>query len=127
MQDSLVQAEYWHDPLNEEKYKTKSLFLADINNEETVNVNYRLNLLQLTNLVLVKFEQDSMVEPNDSSWFEFYAPGQAVGIVPLNLSRIYVEVGVWGLKMCRLNVMRNNSMASECKIKETNPLCAKGP
>ena len=30
---SLVQAEYWHDPLNEEEYKTKSIFLADINQE----------------------------------------------------------------------------------------------
>lgn len=30
---SLVQAQYWHDPLNEDLYKTHSLFLADINQE----------------------------------------------------------------------------------------------
>lgn len=33
---SLVQAEYWHDPLNEEEYKEKSVFLADINQEKEV-------------------------------------------------------------------------------------------
>lgn len=30
---SLVQAQYWHDPLNDDLYKTHSLFLADINQE----------------------------------------------------------------------------------------------
>lgn len=33
MASSLVQAQYWHDPLNEDLYKTHSLFLADINQE----------------------------------------------------------------------------------------------
>jgi len=31
--DSIVQAEYWHDPLNEDEYKQRSVFLADINQE----------------------------------------------------------------------------------------------
>lgn len=30
---SLVQAEYWHDPLKEEEYRKNSIFLADINQE----------------------------------------------------------------------------------------------
>ena len=30
----LVQAEYWHDPLNEDEYRQKSVFLADINQEQ---------------------------------------------------------------------------------------------
>lgn len=34
VQNSLVQAQYWHDPLNEDEYKTHSIFLADINNEK---------------------------------------------------------------------------------------------
>ena len=33
---SLVQAEYWHDPLNEEEYREKSVFLAEINQEKKV-------------------------------------------------------------------------------------------
>ena len=31
--NSLVQAEYWHDPLNVDEYRKKSVFLADINQE----------------------------------------------------------------------------------------------
>ena len=42
IQKFLVQAEYWHDPLNEEEYRQKSIFLADINQERVMldrNVN----------------------------------------------------------------------------------------
>ena len=61
VQDQLVQAEYWHDPLNEKEYRDKSVFLADINQEKSFNSNYKENLLKLTNLVLVKFDKDEMV------------------------------------------------------------------
>lgn len=43
----LVQATYWHDPLNEDKYKEKSTFLADINNEVFINGLYGENLNKL--------------------------------------------------------------------------------
>jgi palmitoyl-protein thioesterase len=33
VQNSLVQAEYWHDSLQEDEYRKKSVFLADINQE----------------------------------------------------------------------------------------------
>ena len=33
IQNHLVQAEYWHDPLKEAEYREKSEFLADINQE----------------------------------------------------------------------------------------------
>lgn len=44
MQNYLVQATYWHDPLNEDKYKESSTFLADINNEKFINTTYIENL-----------------------------------------------------------------------------------
>ena len=44
---SLVQAEYWHDPLNEEEYKEKSVFLAEINQEKEVQVK-KLKEIHLT-------------------------------------------------------------------------------
>ena len=62
----LVQAEYWHDPLNEAEYKEKSVFLADINNENAKNATYKQNLLKLENFVMVKFEKDTMVQPRES-------------------------------------------------------------
>jgi len=36
IQAFVVQAQYWHDPTREEKYKAKSIFLADINNEKDI-------------------------------------------------------------------------------------------
>uniref|UniRef100_A0A1B6H0L4 Palmitoyl-protein thioesterase 1 n=1 Tax=Cuerna arida TaxID=1464854 RepID=A0A1B6H0L4_9HEMI len=91
LQNYFVQAEYWHDPLNENKYQRKSVFLADINNELAINESYRQNMMKLESFVMVRFEEDSMVEPKDSSWFGFYTPGQGVEITPLNQSRIYLE------------------------------------
>lgn len=38
---SLVQAEYWHDPIKEDTYRNHSIFLADIN-QERVSTQPRL-------------------------------------------------------------------------------------
>jgi palmitoyl-protein thioesterase len=91
VQNSLVQAEYWHDPLNEDLYKNKSVFLGDINNEKTQNDQYKQNLLKLENMVLVKFNQDTMVVPPDSEWFGFYTPGQASTIQQMNETDLYIQ------------------------------------
>ena len=63
---SLAQAEYWHDPLHEQEYRQVSVFLADINNENKVNATYKANLAKLQNFVMVKFLQDTMVQPKES-------------------------------------------------------------
>ena len=47
VQNYLVQATYWHDPLNEGSYKKYSTFLADINNELERNEDYVTNLQKL--------------------------------------------------------------------------------
>ncbi|XP_058807735.1 palmitoyl-protein thioesterase 1 [Phymastichus coffea] len=91
IQDKLVQAEYWHDPMKEDDYKRRSIFLADINNELRINETYKRNLKRLEKLVLVKFENDTMVEPRESEWFGFYKPGQAVETESLRESAIYKE------------------------------------
>ena len=97
-QDILVQAQYWHDPLHFETYVEKSKFIAEINNEKTpMNETYAVNLAQLENFVMVKHNQDSMVEPRESSHFEFYVPGQADVILPLRESPLYTEDRI-GLK-----------------------------
>jgi len=97
VQNSLVQAEYWHDPLDEATYRAKSIFLADINNEKVQNDTYKQNLLKLQNLVLVKFLKDTMVVPPDSEWFGFYAPGQAATIQQFNETELYQKDRI-GLK-----------------------------
>lgn len=92
VQKFLVQATFWHDPLNEELYKQKSQFLSDINNERKINQTYIKNLQKLEHFVMVKFLNDSMVQPIESEWFGFYAPGQSQKIRPLQQSEIYTQV-----------------------------------
>ncbi|OWA54121.1 Palmitoyl-protein thioesterase 1 [Hypsibius exemplaris] len=91
VQERLVQAQYWHDSLKEEEYRSKSLFLADINNEVTKNATYKENLQKLENFVMVKFLKDSMVYPDESEWFGYYCPGQATEICSLRNSTLYQE------------------------------------
>ena len=58
LQKHLVQAEYWHDPLNEKTYIEKSGFIAEINNEgATPNPSYAENLKKLQKMALVMFEE----------------------------------------------------------------------
>ena len=113
VQDFLVQAQYWHDPLHFDTYVEKSQFIAEVNNEKAEkNASYAINLASLENFVLVKHNQvicclfifmtmmivqDSMVEPRESSHFEFYTPGQADVILPLRESPLYTEDRI-GLK-----------------------------
>ncbi|XP_050571112.1 palmitoyl-protein thioesterase 1 isoform X3 [Cygnus atratus] len=63
VQEHLVQAEYWHDPLREEDYRKNSVFLADINQERGINETYKKNLMALKKFVMVKFLNDTMVDP----------------------------------------------------------------
>jgi len=92
IQSHLVQAEYWQDPLHHEKYVEKSQFIAEINNEPPYdNKIYAENMKKLEGLVLVKFTQDAMVEPRESSHFEFYEEGQGKIKVPLRESALYTE------------------------------------
>lgn len=92
VQNHFVQAEYWHDPLKEQDYIKYSVFLADINNEREMNYEYRKNLMQLKNLVLVMFEHDAMMIPKESAWFGFYSPGQNENITKLEDSVLYQVV-----------------------------------
>jgi len=91
IQKFLVQAEYWHDPLDEDTYREKSVFLADINCEREKRSEYKTNLLQLKNLVLVMFNQDTMVQPKESELFGFYKVGQAKEVYQVQDSKLYQE------------------------------------
>lgn len=99
VQSSLVQATYWHDPLDEKTYKQKSEFLADINNEREINQTYIDNLNRLENLVLVKFDKDTIVQPRETEWFGFYAPGQAKKLLRLQETELYLQV-CFEIKLC---------------------------
>ncbi|EDS27414.1 palmitoyl-protein thioesterase 1 [Culex quinquefasciatus] len=91
VQNYLVQATYWHDPLNEQAYKESSTFLADINNERTVNETYIENLQQLNKFVMVKFTKDKIVQPIESQWFGYYKPGQDRETQKLEESELFLK------------------------------------
>merc|ERR1711915_842880 len=61
VQDFLVQAQYWHDPLHFDTYVEKSKFIAEINNERTEkNATYAENLAKLENFVMIKHSEDTI-------------------------------------------------------------------
>ena len=66
VQNHVVQAQYWHDPLKEKEYVQNSHFLADINNEKSINPSYKENMLKLNKFVMVRFSKDSYVDPRES-------------------------------------------------------------
>jgi len=98
IQSTVVQAQYWKDPYHLDQYVNISIFLADINNEKEVkNATYKENLVTLTNFVMVMFDYDTMVQPKQSEWFQFYSSDEDNTTVPLQQSQIYTEDWI-GLK-----------------------------
>lgn len=96
-QRNIVQASYWHDPFNERKYRQKSSFLADINNERVYNEFYIKRLQSLNKFVMVKFLRDTIVQPIETSWFGFYKPESDKTVLSLKESPIYIRDNL-GLK-----------------------------
>ncbi|XP_076655703.1 palmitoyl-protein thioesterase 1 [Halictus rubicundus] len=91
IQERFIQSTYWHDPYQEEEYKRSSIFLSDINNELHINQTYINNLQKLQTMVLVRFDNDTVVTPRETEWFGFYAPGQAKEIQTLEQTDLYRE------------------------------------
>ncbi|KAM5378312.1 hypothetical protein BFJ66_g4303 [Fusarium oxysporum f. sp. cepae] len=92
VQSSLVPAQYYRNPATEadyNKYLENSNFLADINNErEFKNEKYKANLSKLTNFVMWMFEDDDLVIPKESSWFEEV---NGTEVIPLRARELYHE------------------------------------
>lgn len=86
IQKTVTPLTYWHDP-NESKYKSKSSFLAIINNEVHYNANYVTNLNNLKRLVLVKYKHDGAIVPKSSSWFGYF--NAALGEFPMEQTAVY--------------------------------------
>ncbi|XP_063679541.1 palmitoyl-protein thioesterase 1-like [Bolinopsis microptera] len=91
VQSHLVQAQYWHDPLDEDEYKKKSKFIAEINQEGTVKLEYKQNLMRVSNITFVMFNKDTMVVPKESEWFGFYKPGQDKELMTLQEGDLWKE------------------------------------
>uniref|UniRef100_A0A7S4HJU5 Palmitoyl-protein thioesterase 1 n=1 Tax=Vannella robusta TaxID=1487602 RepID=A0A7S4HJU5_9EUKA len=91
VQEYSVQAQYWHDPIQEQFYADHNIFLPGINNEVYVNSTYKENMLSLQNFAMIKFLNDTVVQPRESEWFGFYAPGQDSEVIPLEQTQLYID------------------------------------
>ncbi|PPQ89525.1 hypothetical protein CVT25_012197 [Psilocybe cyanescens] len=124
-QENLIQAQYFRDPWNLEKYLAANHFLTSINNEvvATRNATYARNLTALKNLVLVLFTDDKTVVPKESAWFgsevveeersrsqqvSFFSSSEPA-ILPMRRQPIYLEDWI-GLLTPRLRMMRNSQV-----------------
>jgi palmitoyl-protein thioesterase len=91
-QKSIAPAQYWKDPLNYEEYLEKATLLPDLNNERAVkNETYRQNMLSLKNLVLVYGSADTVIRPQQSAWFYFFANNSQTEILTMEEQPIYYE------------------------------------
>ena len=70
----VMPGQYFRDTTAFSTYKKDSRFLADLNNEMGwKNPAYKANLETLDSLTLLKFNQDQVVNPRESAWFESYS------------------------------------------------------
>lgn len=77
--------------MNEDLYKSKSSFLSDLNNEQSINKDYIERLQALEKFIMIKFENDTIVQPVETSWFGFYKPGSDKELITLEESEIFTK------------------------------------
>lgn len=94
IQSRVVQAQYWHDPLHPETYKTKNIFLPDANQENGVDEVEVGRIRALEAMVLVKFTKDTMVLPAESEWFGFFEDGSLEKVVPAKKLAVWKNLGL---------------------------------
>ncbi|EFH39622.1 hypothetical protein ARALYDRAFT_916694 [Arabidopsis lyrata subsp. lyrata] len=81
------------------RYLENSKYLPKLSNEipNQRNSTYKDRFTSLHNLVLVKFQNETIIIPNDSTWFGFYPDGQVEPVLPANKTALYTEDWI-GLK-----------------------------
>ncbi|KFK31386.1 hypothetical protein AALP_AA6G105200 [Arabis alpina] len=99
IQDHLAPSGYLKIPTDMTKYLESSKYLPKLNNEipNQRNSTYKDRFTSLHNLILVKFEDDKVIVPKDSSWFGFYPDGEFEPLLSANQTKLYTEDWI-GLK-----------------------------
>jgi len=97
-QNDVIQAQYYKDMSQLSNYLEYSKFLPFVNNEHSIkNATYKANLVKLDKFVMIKFTNDTMVDPKETAWFWFYEDEKDTEVVELRNSKIYNEDWI-GLK-----------------------------
>lgn len=88
IQNNIIQAQYFRDVNNYEKYLEKSAFLKFVNNELYKDLEYYDRLINLNKFVMVMFEKDETLVPKESAWF--YDLDQETGdLIPFDKTDSY--------------------------------------
>jgi len=94
LQNSIVAAQYWHDPLHDDIYRNQSIFLPYLNMENGVISEEVDRIKSLESMVLIRFNQDTVVIPRDSEWFGFYELGQDLMTLPVQELPVWENLGL---------------------------------
>ena len=73
IQNNVGPAGYFRDPYNYDDYLKGATFLPDLNNEKNRTLSIiKENYENLEKILLIKFEDDTMIIPKETAWFGFY-------------------------------------------------------
>ncbi|VVB08239.1 unnamed protein product [Arabis nemorensis] len=99
IQDHLAPSGYLKIPTDMTKYLESSKYLPKLNNEipNQRNSTYKDRFTSLHNLILVKFEDDKVIVPQESSWFGYYPDGEFKPLLSPQQTKLYTEDWI-GLK-----------------------------
>ncbi|KAG2672140.1 hypothetical protein I3760_13G026000 [Carya illinoinensis] len=126
VQEHLAPSGYIKIPTDISGYLKGCKFLPKLNNEinNTRNSTYKERFSSLDNLVLIMFEQDTVLVPKETSWFGYFPDGAFDPILPAQETLLYTEDWI-GLKILDeagkvkfINVSGGHLQISQSDMKE---------
>ncbi|KAM3262468.1 hypothetical protein ACQJBY_052911 [Aegilops geniculata] len=99
VQAHLAPSGYIKIPTDMDDYLKGCRFLPKLNNEipGERNAAYKERFINLENLVLIMFENDTILIPRETSWFGYYPDGAFDPVLPPQQTKLYQEDWI-GLK-----------------------------
>ncbi|KAF6149921.1 hypothetical protein GIB67_008642 [Kingdonia uniflora] len=93
MQEHMAPSGYIKVPTDIPGYLKGCKYLPRINNEipDQRNATYKERFSSLKNLVLIMFEEDTIVVPIETAWFGFYPEGSFGQVLPPRQTKLYTE------------------------------------
>ncbi|KAG4169682.1 hypothetical protein ERO13_A12G096600v2 [Gossypium hirsutum] len=99
LQEHLAPSGYLKIPTDMSDYLKGCRFLPKLNNEINGmrNSTYKERLASLQNLVLIMFEDDTVLIPKETAWFSYFPDGAFEPVLPVQAAKLYKEDWI-GLK-----------------------------
>ncbi|KAE8712989.1 ATPase 7, plasma membrane-type isoform 1 [Hibiscus syriacus] len=125
-QEHLAPSGYVKIPTDMTDYLEGCRFLPKLNNEidGLRNSTYKERFASLQNLVLIKFEDDTVLIPKETAWFGYYPDGAFSSVLPVQETKLYKEdwIGLKTLdeagKVKFVNVSGNHLQISRSDMKK---------